>query len=75
MNKLTYWIKGHQITAFFIITFAITWGLGFSYGAAQIKWAVAYLRFGRVWPLIISHYLHNALQIILLVCLIRSGAI
>jgi len=37
MNKLTYWIKGHQITAFFIITFTITWGLGFSYGAAQIK--------------------------------------
>jgi len=37
MNKLTHWIKGHQITAFFIITFAITWGLGFSYGAAQVK--------------------------------------
>jgi uncharacterized protein len=33
MNKLTDWIKHHQVAAFFIITFAITWGLGFSYGA------------------------------------------
>ncbi len=31
MNKVTDWIKRHQIAAFFIITFAITWGLGFSY--------------------------------------------
>lgn len=31
--------------------------------------AVVYLRFGRVWPLIISHYLHNALQIGLVVYL------
>ncbi len=31
MNRLTNWIKSHQVTAFFIITFAITWGLGFSY--------------------------------------------
>jgi membrane protease YdiL (CAAX protease family) len=33
MNKVTGWIKRHQIVAFFIITFAITWGLGFSYNA------------------------------------------
>lgn len=33
MNKLVNWIKRHQVAAFFIITFAITWGLGFSYGA------------------------------------------
>ena len=33
MNKITDWIKRHQIAAFFIITFAITWGLGFSWGA------------------------------------------
>lgn len=33
MNKLTDWIKRHQVAAFFIITFAITWGLGFSYDA------------------------------------------
>ncbi len=33
MNKLTDWIKRHQVAAYFIITFAITWGLGFSYGA------------------------------------------
>jgi membrane protease YdiL (CAAX protease family) len=30
-------MKGHQLAAFFVITFAITWGLGFSYGAAQIR--------------------------------------
>jgi len=35
MNKLTDWIKAHQIAAFFIITFAISWGLGFSYGAVM----------------------------------------
>ena len=33
MDKLTGWIRSHQITAFFILTFAITWGLGFSYSA------------------------------------------
>ena len=33
MNNLTDWIRRHQIAAFFIITFAITWGLGFSYSA------------------------------------------
>jgi uncharacterized protein len=31
VNRLTHWIKGHQVIAFFIMTFAITWGLGFSY--------------------------------------------
>lgn len=31
MNELTTWIKSHQVTAFFILAFAITWGLGFSY--------------------------------------------
>ena len=33
MNYLSDWIKRHQIIAFFAITFAITWGLGFSYVA------------------------------------------
>jgi hypothetical protein len=28
MTKPTNWIKGHQIVAFFILTFAITWGIG-----------------------------------------------
>jgi uncharacterized protein len=37
MNKLIDWIKSHQVTAFFIITFVITWGLGFSYVAAMNK--------------------------------------
>lgn len=31
MSHLLDWIKRHQIIAFFVITFAITWGLGFSY--------------------------------------------
>lgn len=31
MKHLADWIKRHQIFAFFVITFAITWGLGFSY--------------------------------------------
>jgi uncharacterized protein len=31
MNKVVTWIRRHQVVAFFIITFAITWGLGFSY--------------------------------------------
>ena len=33
MIKLTDWIKRHQVVAFFIITYAISWGLGFSWGA------------------------------------------
>lgn len=37
--------------------------------------AIAYLRFGRVWFLIISHYLHDALQIGLFVYLIQNGLI
>lgn len=37
MNKLANWIKNHQVTAFFVITFAITWGLGFSYDAVMNK--------------------------------------
>ena len=28
MSKLINWIKHHQVIAFFILTFAITWGLG-----------------------------------------------
>jgi len=42
MNKLTDWIKRHQVAAFFIITFVISWGLGFSYTAVlkrnQLLW-------------------------------------
>ncbi len=32
MKKLIEWIKHHQVVAFYILTYAITWGLGFSYG-------------------------------------------
>lgn len=35
MNKITDWVKRHLTVAFFILTFAITWGLGFSYGAVM----------------------------------------
>jgi membrane protease YdiL (CAAX protease family) len=37
MNRLTEWIENHQVVAFFMIAFAITWGLGFSYDAVQNK--------------------------------------
>jgi membrane protease YdiL (CAAX protease family) len=33
MDKITDWIRRHQITTFFLITFTISWGLGFSWGA------------------------------------------
>jgi membrane protease YdiL (CAAX protease family) len=33
MHKFSGWIKHHQVAAFFVLTYAITWGLGFSYGA------------------------------------------
>lgn len=50
MKKLKNWIKDHQVTAFFFMAFAITWGLGFSYNAVlnqdQILWLpVAFLAF------------------------------
>lgn len=31
MYRLIDWIKRHQVAAFFIVTFAITWGLGFTW--------------------------------------------
>jgi membrane protease YdiL (CAAX protease family) len=33
VNRLVGWIKRHQVTAFFLVTFAITWGFGFSWSA------------------------------------------
>lgn len=39
MNHLADWIRRHQIIAFFVITFVITWGLGFSYDAVINKGA------------------------------------
>ena len=35
MEKLTGWIRRHQVVAFCTITFVITWGLGFSYDAVM----------------------------------------
>jgi membrane protease YdiL (CAAX protease family) len=31
MNKLISWVKTHQVIAFFTITFAISWGLGYTW--------------------------------------------
>jgi CAAX protease family protein len=31
MNKLIHWVNIHQVMAFFIITFAISWGLGYTW--------------------------------------------
>jgi hypothetical protein len=33
MKKITNWVRQHQLIAFFLITFTISWGLGFSYYA------------------------------------------
>lgn len=35
ITKTFKWIRCHQLTAFFILTFLITWGLGFSYKAVM----------------------------------------
>jgi membrane protease YdiL (CAAX protease family) len=35
MNKVADWIKLNQLTAFFVITFIISWGLGFTLGAVM----------------------------------------
>src|SRR5512135_2088919 len=37
MKHISVFIRRHPVTAFFIITFAITWGLGFSYGEVMNK--------------------------------------
>lgn len=37
MKHLVNWIAAHQVIAFFILTFAITWGLGFSYSEVMHK--------------------------------------
>jgi membrane protease YdiL (CAAX protease family) len=37
MGKLISWLRGHQVTSFFIIAFAITWGLGSSYEVVMNK--------------------------------------
>lgn len=53
MKNLTRWIKNHPIVAFFTITYAISWGLGFSYHAAQIQeklWAYPVAVFATCGP-------------------------
>jgi membrane protease YdiL (CAAX protease family) len=67
-----------------VVLSAVLFGLGHLYqgtagmvdtGITGLLLAVYYLVFGRVWPLIIAHYLHDAIQIVLLVILIRSGVV
>jgi len=41
MKQITDWIRYHQVAAFFMITFGITWGLGFSFDAVmnqKVEW-------------------------------------
>ena len=47
MKKLIDFIKHHQVIAFFVITFTITWGLGFTFDAVmnQGKYLLAPLTF------------------------------
>jgi uncharacterized protein len=35
MTKFTDWIRCHQLTTFFLVAFAISWGLGFTWDAVQ----------------------------------------
>ena len=37
IQKILNWIKKHQLLAFWGITFTITWGLGFTYGAVFLR--------------------------------------
>lgn len=41
MSKIKIWIRENQIAAFFMITFAISWGLGFSYDAEDYLFPLA----------------------------------
>jgi membrane protease YdiL (CAAX protease family) len=69
---------------FGVLLSAVLFGLSHVYqGAAGVVdtaingliLAVYYLVFGRVFPLIISHYLYDAIQIVMVVLLIRRGVI
>ena len=37
MNKLTQWIKQHQVTAFFALTYALSWGLWLPWMLTRIE--------------------------------------
>ncbi|MFC1879576.1 CPBP family intramembrane glutamic endopeptidase [Chloroflexota bacterium] len=63
---------------------AALWGLAHFYQGPSgmvnvaitgIILAVVYLRFGRVWPLIICHYLQAAFQISLFLYMMCSGLV
>ena len=44
MKKISDWVRRHPIAAFYLITYAITWGLGYSY-IAVFKQHIDYLMF------------------------------
>ena len=76
--------SGHAWRWFTVVLSAVLFGLLHLYqgtagmvdaGISGMLWAVYYLIFGRYWPLIIAHYVHDAIQIVLLVILIRSGVV
>jgi membrane protease YdiL (CAAX protease family) len=67
-----------------VVISAILFGLGHLYqgwggvittAIYGLVMAIYYRLFGRVVPMIVSHYIHDALQFILLVSLIRQGVI
>jgi membrane protease YdiL (CAAX protease family) len=37
VTKLTIWINRNQLVSFYILTFVITWGLGFTYGGVLLR--------------------------------------
>ena len=49
--------------------------VAFVAGDNKQKMAIYYLAFGRVWPMVISHYIHDAMQFVMIVTLIQRGAI
>ena len=49
MNKFKNWIKLHQVAAFYILAFAITWGLEFSYDAVLSIAALVVILVDRMW--------------------------
>ena len=68
MNQLKDLIKRHQIIAFFAITFAITWGLGFSYGAVMRRQQFL------LAPLVMVATCGPALAGIIITAIINTGA-
>ena len=61
---------------FGVVLSAVLFGLGHLYqgpagvvsaGVSGLIMAIYYLVFGRIWPMVFAHYLHNALQFVFIV--------